>query len=80
VIISLYNINPLTPNELKRRRAVSPLKIKIRSKKISAGSVARRFNSRIEGLNVNQDGEAIRKAQTVEIQFTVIWGAQNVTR
>jgi hypothetical protein len=29
---------------------------------------------------VNQDGEAIRKAQTVEIQFTVIWGAQNVTR
>jgi hypothetical protein len=26
------NINPLTPNDLKRRRAVSPLKIKIPSK------------------------------------------------
>jgi hypothetical protein len=25
-------INPLTPNDLKRRRAVSPLKIKIPSK------------------------------------------------
>jgi hypothetical protein len=24
-----YNINPLTPNDIQRRRAVSPLKIKI---------------------------------------------------
>jgi hypothetical protein len=28
------NINPLTPNDLQRRRAVSPLKIKIPSKNI----------------------------------------------
>jgi hypothetical protein len=27
-----YPFNPLTPNDLKRRRAVSPLKIKISSK------------------------------------------------
>jgi hypothetical protein len=38
----LSEINPLTPNDLKRHRAVSPLKIEIPSKKISAGSVARR--------------------------------------
>jgi hypothetical protein len=29
----VYHINPLTPNDLYRRRAVSPLKIKIPSKK-----------------------------------------------
>jgi hypothetical protein len=28
-------INPLTPNDLQRRRAVSPLKIKIPSKNMS---------------------------------------------
>jgi hypothetical protein len=43
-ILVFYNygmMNPLTPNDLYRRRAVSPLKIKI-PEKISAGSVARR--------------------------------------
>jgi hypothetical protein len=29
----VLNVNPLTPNDLQRRRAVSPLKIKIPSKK-----------------------------------------------
>jgi hypothetical protein len=38
----LRNINHLTPKDLLRGRAVSPLKIKIPSKKISAGSVVRR--------------------------------------
>jgi hypothetical protein len=32
--------NPLTPNDLQRRRAVSHSKIKILGRKISAGSVA----------------------------------------
>jgi hypothetical protein len=31
---SFYVINPLTTNELQRRRAVSPLKIKIPSKNL----------------------------------------------
>jgi hypothetical protein len=35
------NVPPITPDDLQRRRAVSPLKIKI-PVKISAGSVARR--------------------------------------
>jgi hypothetical protein len=30
--LNRININPLTPNDLERRRAVSPLKIKIPSK------------------------------------------------
>jgi hypothetical protein len=42
--------NPLTPSDLQRRRAVSPLKIKIPSKKITAGSVAEGFNSGVNGL------------------------------
>jgi hypothetical protein len=33
---------PLTPNDLQRRHAVSPLKIKIPSKKILAGSIVQR--------------------------------------
>jgi hypothetical protein len=35
-------INPLTPNDLQRRRAVGPLNIKIPSITISAGSIVRR--------------------------------------
>jgi hypothetical protein len=41
-------INPLTPNDLQRRRAVSPLKIKIPSKK--SWGCEEGFNSIVEGL------------------------------
>jgi hypothetical protein len=41
-LMAPFVLNPLTQNDLQRRRAVSPLKIKITCTKISAGSVARR--------------------------------------
>jgi hypothetical protein len=37
------NINPLTPNDLQRRRAVSPLKIKIPSKNMREKPIHRLF-------------------------------------
>jgi hypothetical protein len=40
--LNFPSLNPLKPYNLQRRRTVSPLKIKITRKKISAGSVARR--------------------------------------
>jgi hypothetical protein len=42
VLRSEVRFKPLTPNDLQRRREVSPLKIKIPSKKISVGSFAQR--------------------------------------
>jgi hypothetical protein len=40
-----HSFNPLTPNDLQRRRAVSPLKIKIPSKNLGSLLCAERFNS-----------------------------------
>jgi hypothetical protein len=48
----MFSLKPLTPNDLQRRRAVNPLKIKI-PVKISADSVAQRgFNSGVKGLKI----------------------------
>jgi hypothetical protein len=42
--------NPLTPNDLQRRRAVSALKIKFPSKKSLQALCAEGFNSSVKGL------------------------------
>jgi hypothetical protein len=43
-------INSLTPNDLHRRRAVGPLKIKIPSQKSGRQRCAVGFNSGVKGL------------------------------
>jgi hypothetical protein len=42
--------NPLTPNDLERRRAVSPLKIKIPSKNLGMQRCPDGFNSGVKVL------------------------------
>jgi hypothetical protein len=48
--VGSITINPLTPDDLQRRRGVSPLKIKIRSKKLGRQRCAVGFNFGIKGL------------------------------
>jgi hypothetical protein len=43
-------LNPLTPNDLKRRRAVSPLKIEIPSKNLGRQRCSELFNSGVKVL------------------------------
>jgi hypothetical protein len=45
-------INPFTPNDLQRRRAVSPLKIKIPSQNLSRQRCAEGFNSGVKWLRI----------------------------
>jgi hypothetical protein len=46
-------VNPLTTKDLKRRRAMSPLKIKILSKNLGRQRFAEGFNSGVNPLTPN---------------------------
>jgi hypothetical protein len=45
-------LNPLTPNNIKRRRAVSPLKIKTSVNNLGRQRCAEEFNSGVKRLNL----------------------------
>jgi hypothetical protein len=68
-LLSYAALNPLTPNDLKRRRAVSPLKIKIPCKKISAGSVARR--DLIPALKCN-----VMRIMATKFLWNILWSGK----
>jgi hypothetical protein len=55
VELSSRHLNPLTPNDLKRRRVVRPLKIKIPSKKSRQAALRGGINSGVKGLDYNWD-------------------------
>jgi hypothetical protein len=49
---TMFSLNPLTPNDLQRRRAVNYLKIKIPAKNLRRQRCAEENNSGVKGLKM----------------------------
>jgi hypothetical protein len=67
VIIRRIRINPLRPNDVKIRRPMSPLKIKIPTKNLGRRLCAEGFNSDVNGL---MEAKQTVKFKSTDLRYT----------